>query len=171
MPRKNVFLDLDNTILFSESLDISDAMSNAINYDHDFLNDYVVAARPRLQMFLDYLFANHNVSIWTAATKLYATYMYARFIKKYDRRRRIRLLLHSQHCEESKKVTGKPKSLSMLWNVWKVPGFTEGNTIIIDDLEEVCSNQKNNCILVKPFYATDTDDTELLDVTRKLATK
>ena len=36
---------------------------------------YKVFERPGLQEFLDYLFANFNVSVWTAASKSYALFI------------------------------------------------------------------------------------------------
>ena len=39
---------------------------------HDMDGYYIVFERPGLQEFLDYLFANYIVSVWTAATKDYA---------------------------------------------------------------------------------------------------
>lgn len=149
--KKNIFLDLDHTLICSEEY-TSQIMEDVYKYsDHAFIEPYVTVARPNLQKFLDYLFANYNVCIWTAASKNYASFIYDRFIKFYNRNRCLKLLLYNVHCEMSSDILGGSKKLSMLWEQWNLPGFNEKNTYIIDDLKEVFTIQPTNCIRIKPF--------------------
>lgn len=167
----NIFLDLDHTIICSEEYGVS-KLKEVSTYDYDFINPYVTAARPCLQLFLDEIFENYNVSIWTAASKNYASFIFDRFIKKYNNNRTLKLLLYNSHCELSMLKTGGSKSLNMLWNQWMIPGFNETNTFIIDDLKEVHTIQPDNCIRIKPFkIKTGIQDTELLDILKLLQEK
>lgn len=168
--KKNIFLDLDNTLICSEDYSRT-VVKDAYVYDYDFLYPFVTTGRPYLQFFLDYLFENFNVSIWTAASKNYASFIYDRFIKRYNHKRQIKLLLYNVHCELSMKKTGGSKSLSMLWEVWKFPGFDKNNTFIIDDLKEVFTIQPQNCIRIKPFIFNKNGmiyDDELIKLIYKL---
>lgn len=78
----NIILDLDNTIICSETY-TKNIMKTVQNYaDYDFVCSYFTVARPHLQIFLDYIFRYCTVSIWTAASKNYASFICERFIKK-----------------------------------------------------------------------------------------
>ncbi|CCA61474.1 hypothetical protein AV955_gp117 [Diadromus pulchellus ascovirus 4a] len=165
--RLNIFLDLDQTIISATTYSKAQEIIDAAAFDYDTLSTFIIAARPNLQIFLDYLFQNHNVSIWTAASKLYATFIYDRFIKSFDRNRQLKMLLYDEHGAVSRSQTGHGKSLSLLWDFWKIPGYSPSNTIIIDDLDEVYRTQPANCIKIKPFYFFDKDaqyDNELMNV-------
>lgn len=164
----NVFLDLDNTIICSEESSANN-IKIAFSYDYGFIDPYVTVARPGLQPFLDYLFENYNVCIWTAASKRYASFIFDRFIKNYNRSRDLKLLLYNVHCDMSMSRTGGSKSLTMLWDNWKLPGYNKNNTFIIDDLKEVHTIQPENCIRVKAFHIKNGEnDKELLYVKNKL---
>ena len=75
----NILLDLDQTCISAESLDGDEPEFNYQNPKHlkkaqkyryeDMDGYYMVFERPGLQEFLDFLFKNFNVSIWTAASK------------------------------------------------------------------------------------------------------
>lgn len=169
--RPNLFLDLDNTLIFAEEVKIPDAINNAINYEYDYFAQYIIAARPNLQLFLDYVFKNFNVSIWTAATKDYGLFIWERFIKAYDSSRELKYFLHRTHCNYSFEITGYTKSLSMLWDNWNRHECHKENTFIVDDLEGVFKAQPLNTFLIKPFYATDPYDFELLNIIDDLESK
>lgn len=166
--RKNLFLDLDNTIICSEEYS-PNLIEKVQNYDYDFIPPYITVGRPHLQMFLDYVFSNFNVGIWTAASKNYASFIYDRFIKKYDTNRRLTFLLYNVHCNESIALKNGVKDLSVLWDDWHIEGFNKSNTFILDDLKEVYEIQPDNCIKIKPFKLKIlAADNELLSVIEKL---
>ena len=111
---------------------------------------YIIFERPHLQEFLDFLFENFNVSIWTAATKDYALFIIEKIILSKPNRK-IDWIFFSYHCNVSKKIKKGTKDLSMLWDFYKIPGYNQNNTIILDDYDEVHSTQTDNCIIAKPF--------------------
>jgi TFIIF-interacting CTD phosphatase-like protein len=170
---KNIFLDLDNTLICAEPFeDIKDPgkfKERASRFDFKNMEDYyLICARPYLQPFLDYLFKHFKVHVWTAASKGYASFIIEEFILKKDPSRKINLILFDHHCRVSKRVFKKEKAskkLEMLWTIWKQQEFDKDNTFIIDDLEEVKESQKKNCISVKPFFFMENDseyDQELM---------
>lgn len=170
---KNIFLDLDNTLIcaepFEDIKDVERFKERAVHFDFKNMeNYYLICARPFLQPFLDFLFKNFKVHIWTAASKGYASFVVNEFILKKDPNRRIHTILFSHHCRVSKRVYKKAsKKLEMLWTVWNQPEFDADNTYIIDDLEEVKESQAKNCIDIKPFFFMDNDsefDQELMRI-------
>jgi len=88
----NVILDLDNTLLCSVPL--FEVNNNPSVYDYlnknlkyiDMGNIYRVYLRPNLEDFLDFLFDNYNVSVFTAADRDYAKFIVENIIKKENRR-------------------------------------------------------------------------------------
>src|SRR5271156_5426849 len=115
----NVVLDLDNTIINSEANTEFPFMQEGIRekvlsfslYDMD--GYYIVFERPYLQNFLDYVFKNFNVLVWTAATKDYALFIIFNIILK-DPNRKIDFLFFNNHCKLSNKLYKSPKNLRLL---------------------------------------------------------
>ena len=189
--KKKIILDLDSTIIYSEPSTKLDSknfkkMAKFTFYDMD--GYYTVFERPHLQKFLNYIFKHFDVSVWTAATKDYALFIVEKIILKKggkkegkegnkskgkgggkENNRKLECFFYSYHCDISENCNKGHKGLSLLWE--NVPGYTKDNTIIIDDLPDVCENQENNCINIKPFVFTDENsenDTELLNIIKKL---
>ena len=79
-----VILDLDETLINSQPLDelTSEERKRFMRRfkTHNMDGYYLVSERPYLQEFLDYLFKNHNVSVWTAASHDYANFIIANII-------------------------------------------------------------------------------------------
>ncbi len=168
--KKNVFLDLDNTLISAEALEDFPFHQNGIKEKalkfaiHDMDGYYIVFERPGLQPFLDWLFQNYNVSIWTAASKDYALYIVEHIVLKKPSRK-LDYILFSYHCDLSKKQFKYSKQLKMVFDIFKFDGFNKDNTVIIDDLNEVKQCQPENCIAIKPFEILDNGsehDNELL---------
>ena len=110
---------------------------------------YKTISRPGLQNFLDFLFKNFDVSIWTAASKDYALFIIDNIIlSKEDRK--LKYVFFSYHRDITEERKGNTKDLSLLYN--NIPHtFNKNNTIIIDDYDEVKKTNKDNCINIKPF--------------------
>lgn len=169
--RQNIFLDLDQSIISGEVMkeeydedeeeeeDIYDIESNkakAVNFNFQNMeNYYVIFERPGLQKFLDYLFANFNVSVWTAASKEYALFIIEKIVLAGRPDRKLDYVFFSYHCKASQKLKNGSKDLSMLWDVYKLPGYNKSNTYILDDYDEVYNTQPDNTLIAKPFYFTD----------------
>jgi TFIIF-interacting CTD phosphatase-like protein len=152
--RLKVILDLDQTLISAESTTKFDFAQNSekasrFNF-HDMNGYYIVFERPKLQSFLDYLFENFDVSVWTAASKDYALFIINKVILA-NPDRKLDWVFFSYHCGKSKKIKNTSKDLSMLWDVFKIPGYNIDNTVILDDNIEVYNAQPKNAILVPAF--------------------
>ena len=155
--RKNVILDLDNTLISAEGLEdfpFEDTLmkQKALKFAiHDMDGYYIVFERPYVQDFLDYLFENYDVSIWTAASKDYALFIIKHIILK-KHTRHIKYILFAYHCDLSKKFyNGNSKDLRLIWDTLDLEGYSTANTVIIDDLEEVYNTQPRNSIHIPAF--------------------
>lgn len=181
---KNVFLDLDQTLLSAENYEyfVRDHPSCREKYREkdkkgyfeyvEMDKDYVVYLRPGVQDFLDELFAKYNVSVWTAASKNYATFIIEKIILIPDKpERKLDYVFFAYHCDKSMEYTGNTKDLTMLWEQYNMEGYDETNTVIIDDYLEVKDTQPKNCIHIKPFKfikSGSEKDKELKIVLKKL---
>ncbi len=157
----NVVLDLDQTLisaLTGEEYKWGENPEKEKKFRyHDMDSYYIIFERPKLQKFLDFLFQNFNVSVWTAASKDYALFIIDKIILCNDKKgnpknnRKLDYIFFSYHCNLSKKYKFGSKNLDMICNIYNIPGYTEKNTLIIDDYDEVHETQPERCILVKPF--------------------
>jgi TFIIF-interacting CTD phosphatase-like protein len=172
----NVILDIDETLLSAiptEDIDFEKIKNKAKKIKYEPMEGYyILFLRPHLEKFLDFLFENFNVSIWTAASKDYALYVIDKIILNGNPKRKIDYIFFSYHCNASKKLKKNTKDLSMLWDIYKIKGYNKDNTIIIDDYDEVYNIQKDNCIFVVPPFNFLSDNSEndrfLKDLIQKL---
>lgn len=174
----NIVLDLDATLISSQPADEYDAKKErkkASKFKHHDMDGYFeVFERPGLQKFLDFLFTNFNVSVWTAATQSYAIFVVDHVILKGHPERKLDYVFFNYHCKRSEKMRDGSKDLRLLWENFELPGYGSGNTVIIDDLDEVCELQPCNCLPAKPFEYSDDgseNDTfleETTEILRKL---
>ena len=152
----SLILDLDQTLISaeaSEELNFDKYKEKSKKFRSDDMDGYyMVYSRPYLQEFLDYAFKNFNVTIWTAASKDYALFIIEKIIINNDPERKLDFIFFSYHCDLSKKKKKYSKELCMLWDIHKLPGYSEKNTVIIDDYKaDVHKCQPNNCIIAPPF--------------------
>ena len=119
---------------------------------------YLVFERPGLQEFLDYLFKNFRVIVWTAATKSYAAFIIEKIILQKQERDLEYAFVH-YHCKRSKKRYGSdnPKNLVMLMDKYKIKGMNKKNTLIIDDHPDVKAKNNNRCVVAPEFLALDEE--------------
>lgn len=165
--KPNILLDLDGTLIYSLRKDkIKQQQFSWFNVKPMSTNSSVIE-RPHLQSFLDFVFKNFNVSIWTAAQEKYAMWIIKHFIL-IKHNRKLHYLLHNEHTKASMKLYNAPKDLRLIYEVLKLPHFNQYNTYIIDDLVQVCQFQKPQCLNVQPFEATDKNDNALLKVMQTL---
>jgi hypothetical protein len=68
----NVLLDIDETLLRFVKKDVWDSIPNRTEFSTVFYKDCVFMLRPNLRNFLNFLFSNYNVSIWTWGSADYA---------------------------------------------------------------------------------------------------
>ena len=156
--RPAIFLDLDQTLISAEAYEEINASGNRFKKKarrfkfEDMDGYYIVFERPYLQIFLDYLFANFNVSVWTAASKDYALFIIDKFVISGKPERNINFIFFSYHCDISKKLKNGSKDLSIIWDVYEINQYNKNNTLILDDYDEVYETQPKNCIISPPFY-------------------
>ncbi len=153
---KHVILDLDNTIISAEALtefpfEQDGIRDKSLNFAiHDMDGYYIVFERPLLQEFLDHLFKNYAVSVWTAATKDYALFIIDQIILTKPNRS-LKHIMFKYHCDISNQLYSTAKKLNLIWEFFKLPDYTQHNTIIIDDLRDVKKAQPHNAIQIYPF--------------------
>lgn len=173
----NVILDLDSTVI--NSLRPWEKQPKGLIGHHmkdgpdgkTGETEYIVYERPHLQEFLDYLFANFKVAVWTAASVDYAAFIIEEILLQKKPGRRLEFFFFDYHgglCNSS--GAESPKDLQLVWNTF--PSFTKNNTIIIDDYEAVYIPQMCNSYPIPPFLADArdaTEDEELLKLMKKMA--
>ena len=143
----HIILDIDQTLVLSvpKVERVGKKFLEGKIY-HD-LPHHITIERPFLQYFLDELFKNFNVSIWTAGTKDYADMV----LEKILRGRKPKYVFHNEHCRISREVYGNIKDLRLLWDNFRIKSFKPTETILLDDLKENCSHQPDKCIWIKGF--------------------
>jgi len=169
-----LLLDLDNTLISSIAVDeiewTKENKNKSLKFNfHDMEDYYVVYERPGLQDFLDFVFENFDVSIWSAATKNYVLFVIKNIILTKSNRN-LEYVFFSYHCDWSKKMFRGVKNLKLLYKL-KVKGFNSSNTIILDDLDKVQKHNPYNCIPIKDFEYMDENsenDNELSIIKKKL---
>lgn len=170
-----ICLDLDNTLISSvtEPLSKSDA-ERCMELDMCPMDDdYYIYARPGLQEFLDELFSEFKVSVFTAASKNYAAHIIDNFILTKPNRN-LQYVFFVNHCNDSKtKFKGNNKHMSMLWHYYDL-GEDYKKCILVDDLVDWSKGQEDSVINIKPFEVTDENsenDCELAKVLKQIRSK
>lgn len=153
---RHIILDLDQTIISGEPIDEFDVKNEERKKNftfHTMDNDYFIFERPNLQKFLDYIFDNFKVSVWTAASKDYALFIINNVLLK-KRGRKLEWIFYAYHCKISEDLTDSPKNLTILCNKFDIDDF-RGDIFIFDDNEDVYNCQPDRCLIAKPFYFTE----------------
>ena len=158
--KKYLMIDLDETLISAIDTDeiddrYHDKASKFAYKPYEMDDCYVVFPRPDLDEFLDYIFENFRVSVFTAASKDYALFIIDKIILGDHNHRKLDHIFFSYHCDISKKLKKGIKDLTILWDVFNLPGYNKYNTIIIDDNDGV--KKTGFCIQVKEFNAMDDD--------------
>tara|TARA_E500000331_G_C17125392_1_gene655767 strand:+ start:93 stop:881 length:789 start_codon:yes stop_codon:yes gene_type:complete len=145
MSKSNVIIDLDNTIIScitnnqKNSSIISSLTSKYTSYhklvEHN-TTKYIIFERNNLKSFLDYIFENFNVSIWTAATRRYSSFV----IQNVFKGRNIDYIFFDYHVDLSKKLYDQnPKHLNLLFDTFQLPNYNINNTILVDNLQSIAN--------------------------------
>jgi len=152
---RNVLLDLDETLI--SAVEISTLKKDPAKMTefhtrskafqvHKMDEDYYIVERPGVQAFLDFLFRHYNVSVWTAASKDYAIFVLRQVILKPGRK--LDYFMFSENCDASYERTGCLKQLNQLFHL---PRYNPGNTMIVDDNQNVRERQSNPVWSIKAF--------------------
>ena len=151
--KMNVLLDLDNTLINACEEDEMSLIPKqfAKNFEHfNFEGEYEIFGRPHLQEFLDFLFANFNVSVWTAAERGYALFIIDKFLLTKPERK-LHMFFYRHHVILGEQRFQQTKDLRLLWEYLRVPNFWPCNTLIVDDLEDVQVANPFNTLAVHSF--------------------
>jgi hypothetical protein len=162
MSKINIYLDLDETLIFSidKNYPHKNIKNKKIDIDHldkHYFEDYIVLYRPGLQRFLDWLCRHFNVSIWSAGQKEYVHNIVSKAVKTPNRK--IQRVLTYDDCEKSMKKYG-PDSLKDIRLLHQFADHNNDNILLLDDLYTNTSQyppNKHNSIRIKKFQG-DVDD-------------
>lgn len=149
---QNVVLDLDETLINAHPVKkMTDRHYRRAKYfDWERLdNKYIVTARPGLQEFLDWLFVKFYVTVWTAASRSYASFILNKFIMTNSGRIPL-YVFSSEHCSYSKKHGDSIKDLKILCDTFPST-YNLDNTILVDDRKDVCAAGDYNSYNIEPF--------------------
>ena len=167
--KHNIVLDLDNTLLYAMPLKNYDKIKHEkkdkiskfkkipIYDDKEKDSGYMIFLRPHLSSFLNFLFKNFRVGVWSSGNESYVDFIVKNIILKGNSsrqtKRNLDFVFHSDNCDESEKKYGKDKikDLRYIWDVKKKKGYNDSNTFIIDDLEQVHEIQPKNTLKIKSF--------------------
>ena len=129
--RNLVILDLDNTCICAIE---REELGNVVDPDAfryvDLEDIYRIYERPGLQPFLDHLFQDYDVAVWTAAGFDYANFVLDHFILMNKPERNLVFFMWDKHCEYSSAThtTSQPKDLSILY-----PLYEPHRLVLLDD--------------------------------------
>ena len=178
--KQNLLLDLDENIINARMMKkffkkmTPEIKEKSDKFEvHNCDGYFIIFERPHLQDFLDYVFEKFNVSVWTAASKDYALFIVDNIILKKDKPdRKLDYVFFSYHCDISeKKHNDHIKDLKLLSQTFKLDGYTQENTFIMDDNDLVIKANPGNCLPTPPFKFTtpnSENDRYLLDIKEKL---
>ncbi|KAE8696488.1 putative Aquaporin NIP1.1 [Hibiscus syriacus] len=147
--KKTVFLDLDETLVHSSTDPPPKTYDFTVkpSMDGQIMNFYVLK-RPRVDFFLEEISKKHEVVIFTAGLKQYASQV----LDKLDPKGRF--ISHRIYRDSCKEVNGKfVKDLSEM-------GRNLGRVVIVDDNPNAYSLQPENAVPIRPFV-DDSEDREL----------
>ena len=150
--KKNIILDIDHTLIHTVNplelaqMESKDLLPESLfNCPYYKLNDLaLVFQRPHLSEFLDFLFANYNVAIWSAGSSDYVNAIVDTFIRT-EKRIPSFVMTRDDLIESGQSF----KDLDYVYE--KYPLFQPYNTLIIDDLPDNVFSQVDNSILIPPF--------------------
>ena len=151
---KLIVLDLDATLISAQSLDKYQRekkykkKADKFSKQYQMEDYYQVFGRPHLDVFLDFIFENFKVAVWTAASQMYALSIIQNFVTtKPDRH--LEFILFDYHNEHSIKNAKGTKDLKFLESFYRIDQYDD--MIIIDDFEDVVNVNKGHSIKA-PFF-------------------
>lgn len=143
-----VILDIDETLVYSTEQPLG------IPAD-DRVGRYFTYYRPAVNTFLDYLFENHRVAVWTASGRAYATPLLSRLLG--ENLGRLEFFWTGERCtlvrdfEQHERVVVK-----RLRKVWR-KGFDRERTVIIDNTPSTYRRNYGNAVPVPDFEGDMSD--------------
>lgn len=154
----NIILDIDHTLVHTlvdlEDGDLTVLQTPGLKSTVYTLGKKIYRSthRPHLDVFLDTLFKNYNVAVYTAGTSGYAKAIVDNIILKDHPERKLKFV-YARDIENRSvaKYPNTHKKLEYIFNVLKPEGVYPCNTVIIDDYDKVLKSNKWNTINVPKF--------------------
>lgn len=118
------------------------------------MDEVLIIMRPGLREFMEFLTTNFDVDIWSAGYRRYVRMLEEIILPKNELNSR-RIVFSREDCEiiESGKYVKVKKQLSC-------KNYDMKDVIIIDDREDVCTNNSRNSIRI-PAYTPDFTEKEI----------
>jgi len=148
--KNKIVLDLDNTLVCTVH---KHSMLRSINDRQiyfplqyiDIDEEHISYLRPYLFDFLDSIFQQFDVSVFTAAGTGYANTVVDKIFSNYH----LDALLSNPEYQDCLYLNGKHKYIDYIGT--KINGYERGNTRIIDDSNLVAMSNPDNIIHIKAF--------------------
>lgn len=183
----NVILDLDSTLIHSILLEEWKQIVSTKRTDPSskyatehkrirYGNDWMMLQRPKVQTFLDKLFRNFNVAIWSTAGTDYVNFVVRRTIQPVSKRKKRPLDFiwaspEADKARDESKHGNDLKPLTVIYEEFGHLGYTSKNTVIIDDHTRVFNTNPLNTIPMpefEPFSVASKEDRLLDDALKYL---
>ena len=168
--KKNLVLDIDNTLISTVPKTLVNAIEESgqiiplHHITYDLIQEMVIYPRPHLQEFLDFVFENYNISIFTAAESNYAYYIIRTLILQDKSNRKLDFIMTYPHYQNCMYLYEKHKYMDYISS--KNSSYTIQNTKILDDSLLVAMSNPDNIIKADPFEVIkiNRDETFYLNV-------
>jgi len=159
----NIILDLDNTIINSIAYNRMSYVPNNIDLESVDIGDFITFKRPNLDIFLDFLFKNFNVGVYTLGSRDYAEDIVWNFIQNKPGRKVDFILSREDEIINSTfpkyRGMGLVKNLKFLWDDLRIYDYYPCNTFIIDDNYFVKATNPYNTLHINKFEVLRDDNT------------
>lgn len=156
----DIVLDLDETLIHGLSMDAPSELIRRMrnNLEYKVMEDqsYIIFLRPGVRKFLTELCAVADVSVWTAASQTYGSFIVKLlFDQPY---RPCKAFFHRDHCDASKSATGHLKNLQWL-SEKGAPGLYPSHLsmVLVDDRADIMKSNPNRAIVIDPFTGNPSD--------------
>jgi TFIIF-interacting CTD phosphatase-like protein len=142
-----VVLDIDNTLVFSQ---VQKFPWRDLCLPQVQIQPHIwCTPRPHLQTFLDFVFENFEVGIWTAATGSYANAVISHFISIIGTHRRLKFVWTALQTAVARDRYGGHKNLSLLRDAGLLQPYQP--VVLIDDHPDAKATNFDNCMLIPAF--------------------
>eukprot|EP00004_Rigifila_ramosa_P009099 TRINITY_DN20568_c0_g1_i1.p1 TRINITY_DN20568_c0_g1~~TRINITY_DN20568_c0_g1_i1.p1 ORF type:complete len:282 (-),score=29.84 TRINITY_DN20568_c0_g1_i1:21-866(-) len=158
-PLTAVILDLDGTIIHGAEVHRNPNHPPADAYCEIFQMKTAIYMRQGLPEFLDFLFSNFVVAIWTHAHAVWAEAIMTHALPQH---RDKLVFVYSATDATASEISSelKLKSLSKVFSnpEFRARGFRPESTIIIEDSPENCIENPHNAVYVPEWAGSRADD-------------
>lgn len=158
--RKKIILDLDHTLICTCPIDIVNSIidnADTIPLKKHLYEDCFIFERPYLHEFLDFLFENFDVSVFTASSEDYASFVLQNIIIGNKKTRKIDFFMSGIDADICYSKYKKHKCLDYVTEMASKVSESKGleysldNMLIIDDNLFVIDSNKDNSIAAPEF--------------------